>query len=220
MKAKRYEYIYFTIFLVSFFLVSKICDWYYAKNLNSELITQNYNKDLESEYNKLLEASNIKLESNLDLKLSKVKYRDIYDFKKKIVIYKGYNDGVKKNDAVIDNFGLVGLVSKTFKNTSEVELITSKNSNISVKVGDAYGMLEYKDGLVVKSLSNYDVVKEGDLIYTSGIGNIAANILVGKVKSISLNNTEIEKYVKVEPFSELDNLHYLFIWSNYDKSLD
>ena len=42
------------------------------------------------------------------------------------------------------------------------------------------------------------------------------NIYIGKVKSINLNNTEIEKVVEVNINDRLEKLDYLFIRSNHD----
>ena len=43
------------------------------------------------------------------------------------------------------------------------------------------------------------------------------NIYVGKVKKVSLNDTEIEKVIEVDIENRLDTLDYLFIWRiNHD----
>ena len=60
------------------------------------------------------------------------------------------------------------------------------------------------------------MVNVDDEIYTSGLGNLPDNIYIGKVKSINLNNTEIEKVVEVNIKDRLEKLDYLFIRSNHD----
>ena len=70
--------------------------------------------------------------------------------------------------------------------------------------------LMYSDEI---SLIAYNDINVGDLIYTSGIGNVTGDLYVGKVKEIRLNNTEIEKNIIVELDYDIDNLNYLFIVS-------
>ena len=70
---------------------------------------------------------------------------------------------------------------------------------------------------MVTSINNYKNISIGDEIYTSGLGNLPDNIYVGKVKSVSLNDTEIEKVIEVDIENRLDTLDYLFIWRlNHD----
>ena len=70
--------------------------------------------------------------------------------------------------------------------------------------------------LIVTNINNYEKVNVDDEIYTSGLGNLPDNIYIGKVKSINLNNTEIEKVVEVNINDRLEKLDYLFIRSNHD----
>ena len=70
--------------------------------------------------------------------------------------------------------------------------------------------------MVVTNINNYEKLNVDDEIYTSGLGNLPDNIYIGKVKSINLNNTEIEKVVEVNIKDRLEKLDYLFIRSNHD----
>ena len=70
--------------------------------------------------------------------------------------------------------------------------------------------------MVVTNINNYEKVNVDDEIYTSGLGNLPDSIYIGKVKSINLNNTEIEKVIEVNINDRLEKLDYLFIRSNHD----
>ena len=70
--------------------------------------------------------------------------------------------------------------------------------------------------MVVTNINNYEKVNIDDEIYTSGLGNLPDNIYIGKVKSINLNNTEIEKVIEVDLNDRLEKLDYVFIRSNHD----
>ena len=181
-------------------------------NLKQDNIYNNYDKVLEKEIKEINENKALPYK-NLDLTLSRVKYRDVYDFMNTLTLYKGFLDGVSVNDAVLTNNGLVGVIEKTFAHYSVVRLITNKQSNISVKINNSIGVLKFQNNkLIVSNINNYENINIGDLIYTSGLGNIDEGIYVGKVKNIKLNNTEIEKIIEVSINEPLENINYLYIW--------
>lgn len=183
-------------------------------NLKLDNITNTYCKSVEQDYNALLDSNSFQLQSNLNLIISKVMFRDIYEYKDTLKIYKGSSDKITEGMAVIADNGLVGIIEDTKKNYSTVRLITNKNSNISVRIKDYYGILKMSNNrLVVSDLNNYNDINVGDLIYTSGIGNVTGDLYIGKVKEIRLNNTEIEKNIIVELDYDIDNLNYLYVVS-------
>ena len=187
-------------------------------NLDTSKIVINYDKHLKEELDNIKKINDIKFDDNLDIIVSRVKYRDVYEYSNTLTIFKGTKNNVNVGDAVLTNNGLVGVISKTYDYYSVVSLITNKKSNISVKINDAVGVLKLENGkLVVTSINNYKNIVVGDEIYTSGLGNLPDNIYVGKVKSVSLNDIEIEKVIEVDIENRLDTLDYLFIWRlNHD----
>ncbi len=187
-------------------------------NLDTSKIVINYDKHLKEELDNIKKINDIEFDDNLDIIVSRVKYRDVYEYSNTLTIFEGTKNNVNVGDAVLTNNGLVGIISKTYDYYSVVSLITNKKSNISVKINDAVGVLKMDEGkVVVTSINNYKNISIGDEIYTSGLGNLPDNIYVGKVKSVSLNDTEIEKVIEVDIENRLDTLDYLFIWRiNHD----
>ena len=185
-------------------------------NLNTSKIVINYDKHLKEELDNIKKIKDIDFNDNLDIIVSRVKYRDVYEYSNILTIFKGSKNNVNIGDAVLTNNGLVGVISKTYDYYSVVSLITNKKSNISVKINDAVGVLKMENNkLVVTSINNYKNIVVGDEIYTSGLGNLPDNIYVGKVKKVSLNDTEIEKVIEVDIENRLDTLDYLFVWRLY-----
>lgn len=207
----------YIILLASFLLIifsTNINRFLYALNndLDIDNITNDYCVSLESDYNALLEINDFKNDSELNLIMSKVYLRDIYSFSDSLTIYKGSNSGIEEGMAVINNLGLVGVIKKTDKEACVVELITSKNSNISVKINDNYGILKVVQGeLVVSDLQASSNISVGDKVYTSGLGNLPGDIYVGEVSATNLNNTEIEMFAYVSPAVELKNINYVLV---------
>ena len=186
-------------------------------NLDTKNIELNYDKYLKEELDNIKKINNIEFNNDLNLQVSRVKYRNVYEYSDTLTIYKGFKNNVFVNDVVLNNDGLIGIVTKTYDYYSIVTLITNKSSNISVKINDAIVILKVIDNtLVVTNINNYEKVNIDDEIYTSGLGNLPDNIYIGKVKSINLNNTEIEKVIEVDLNDRLEKLDYVFIRSNHD----
>ena len=194
---KKYkDYILLLIIFLLFIFSGSINRFLIAinPNLDTKNIELNYDKYLKDELDNIKKINNIEFNDDLDLQVSRVKYRNVYEYSDTLTIYKGFKNNVFVNDVVLNNDGLIGIVTKTYDYYSIVTLITNKNSNISVKINDAIGILKtINNTLVVTDINNYEKVNVDDEIYTSGLGNLPDNIYIGKVKSINLNNTEIEK---------------------------
>lgn len=217
---KKYkDYILLLIIFLLFIFSGNINRFLIAinPNLDTKNIELNYDKYLKDELDNIKKINNIEFNDDLDLQVSRVKYRNVYEYSDTLTIYKGFKNNVFVNDVVLNNDGLIGIVTKTYDYYSIVTLITNKNSNISVKINDAIGILKtINNTLVVTNINNYEKVNVDDEIYTSGLGNLPDNIYIGKVKSINLNNTEIEKVVEVNINDRLEKLDYVFIRSNHD----
>lgn len=217
---KKYkDYILLLIIFLLFIFSGSINRFLIAinPNLDTKNIELNYDKYLKEELDNIKKINNIEFNNDLNLQVSRVKYRNVYEYSDTLTIYKGFKNNVFVNDVVLNNDGLIGIVTKTYDYYSIVTLITNKNSNISVKINDAIGILKtINNTLVVTNINNYEKVNVDDEIYTSGLGNLPDSIYIGKVKSINLNNTEIEKVVEVNINDRLEKLDYLFIRSNHD----
>ena len=166
---------------------------------------------LESDYNKLLEFSEIDYIYDSKYINTLIIYKDIYDYMNKITIRGGIDKNFKNNAVVYDNT-LTGVIEKTNKNSSIVKLITNNSSKISVSINDEVGIVEYKNGnLRVSNISNYSNIKLGDQIFTSGLGNIKENIFIGQVKEITLDNKNIEKIIKVDYKIDIKDIDYVTV---------
>lgn len=184
----------------------------FSDNLDISNINNSYCQSIENEYNELLKINDFSFNSKLNLITSKVMLRNIYEFKDILTIYKGQDKDIPVGSPVINAQGLIGIITKSYKTSSEVTLITSKKSNISVRINSSYGILKtVENDLVVSDLQVYDDINVGDKIYTSGIGNLPSDIYIGEVSDITLNNTEIEKIVKVKPAVDFSALNYVLV---------
>ena len=153
--------------------------------------------------NELLELGDITLTNGI---VGKVLLRDLYSFYDEIILNVGSEDGVVKDSAVINEYGLVGIVSKVDKNKSYVKLLSS-HYNISVKVNDNYG--NYNNGRVTM-IDKYTEIKEGDAVYTSGLDNVTGNIFLGKVTKVKLDSDGLGKELEID-YVNNKNLNYVYV---------
>ena len=179
--------------------------------LNYKIIYDIENNNLQEELNNIKEEIDLTEKDN-EYIISKVKYRNVYDFLKEMTIYKGRSNNIKEKDAVFNNDGLIGIIKKVDENSSIVRLLTNKETNISVKIKDSYGILKVNDDkLIVSNITNTVNIEPEDEIFTSGIGNLIGNILIGTVKEVTTDNLGIEKIITVNPSVNFAKINYVYV---------
>lgn len=128
---------------------------------------------------------------------------------KSALISAGGGDGIKLQQIVVHEKGLVGRVIHVTKNLSYVLLLTDANSHIPVIVRgkDEKGILiGMNDGLPFVKYMNPKNLQVGDIIETSGHGGIfLPEIPVGHI-------TKIEgQTILVEPFCDVERLSFVML---------
>jgi rod shape-determining protein MreC len=100
--------------------------------------------------------------------------RDPSGVLKTIVIGAGTDQGVRMDQIVLSEQGVVGRVSEAGSNYAKVLLITDSASSVSalVQTSRASGIVrgQYGDTLVMEWILQSDPVKAGDIIVTAGLG--------------------------------------------------
>lgn len=199
--------------LIIFFIVFIFKDAIYNLFIVEHYKVDNciYVKNMEENYNDLLEFSNIDIKYNMKYVNSYILYKDMYNYMNEVTILGGTNKDIKKDSAVIYNNTLVGIVDKVKKSTSIVKLLNNKDTKLSVKINEEVGIFEYDNTLKITGISNYGNINIGDLIYTSGLGDIPGNIYIGKVSDIILSSKNIEKIIYVDNNIDIKNLNYITV---------
>lgn len=167
----------------------------------------------KEEYMEMQSLLNIP-ESDYEVTYGKIILRDIYGFYDEITINVGTSSGIKVQDLVINELGVIGVIKEAHKNSSVVELLTNQDMELSVRVGSSYGILSSKDEkIIIKNIKLNETIKEGDTVYTSGLTSIPKDIKIGTIKSISKDNLELEYILEVESLSRLEDINYVAILS-------
>lgn len=176
---------------------------------NSNLVELNFLRSENNRLRKQIMEMEEKITFSLDdydYVIGKVVIRDIHNFYKEVVINKGTQDGIEEGMAVVNQEGLIGVILDSDKETSIVKLLTSEY-NVSVKLTDTYGNLSMGK---ITMLDKYSEVKEGDVVYTSGLSKIPAGLLVGEVTSVKMDSNALGKEAKVNLVNN-KNLNYIAI---------
>lgn len=204
---RKSQEVFFKIILLIFLFVFVSVSAYFIGFIKYD------DKDIMIYTDVILENQRLKKElgevrkfEDIDGIVSRVVLRDFYSFYSEIVLDSGNNDGIKVNDAVINDQGLVGVVYRTNGSTSKVKLLSS-DYNISVKVGDTFG--NFNNGIVTMIDKNSDV-SLGDLVYTSGLDEVLGDIFIGKVVDIQMDSDNVGKILTVD-YVDNCNLNYVVV---------
>lgn len=140
-----------------------------------------------------------------------------------ITIDKGEKDGIEKDMAVINNDGLIGIVTKTSKLNSTVKLLTTTdtNSKISVKIkvdednyifGLLVGYDKDKKSFIIEGIANNTEIPISSMVTTTGLGNnFPSGILIGRVDKITKDNFDLARTVLVKSSVDFDNINYVTV---------
>ena len=199
------------IFLVLFLVIILSEPIYKLFTIQDNIYNTVRCKILEDDYNKLLKFSEIDYVYESDYLNTLVIYKDIYDYMSEITIRGGKDKEFSSNPVIYDNT-LLGVITKVNKYSSIVRLLNNKLSKISVKINDEVGLLTFDgNNLVVKNISNLATINTGDIIYTSGLGNIKENIYIGTVKRVESTNKNIEKLIIVDYKVNIKDVNYVTV---------
>lgn len=131
---------------------------------------------LELENQRLRELLDMKVRQPVSGTLAEILYAARDPFSRRIIVDKGSQDGIAPGQAVVDEVGVLGQVTRVFPLQSEVTLVTDKNQAVPVKIvrnglrtvlfGASGGQLE------LRFLAANADVQTGDLLVTSGLDGV------------------------------------------------
>ena len=183
-----------------------------------ELKNKKYSVDSLFNENKFYKSENERLKKLIDEKniysneflLSKILLDQQSPYLKSVIINKGFKHGIKLGLAVKEKYYFVGKIINVNFLTSRILLASDLNSKIPVIIepSGANAILSgqgHNDYAELEFLPKLKKVKEGDLVYTSGVdGIIPEAIPIGKVFTENEN-------LFVEFFVDFNQLKYVEI---------
>lgn len=185
----KYNYLSFIVLFLIIILkepiMQNINNLMYIRNNNLEIKTlKNQNEELEKEYQELLTfKNNIKLDNNFTITNT---LKTNYDFNKLNI-----NGKYNLNDEVVNENCLIGIITKTNHNFSEMTYLY--NTNLTIKIDNITGKIMSKDqnnNLIIGELSNHNNININDNVYS------LYNTYIGKV--IKINYEVLDTTILVE----------------------
>jgi len=132
------------------------------------------------------------------------------------VINKGFQDSVFVDQPLINQQGLIGRVIAVSADYATVQLLTDPTNRVAARVADSreMGIIKYNiaEGMILDNFPIQGIIKEGDLILSSGLGGIyPAGLRVGTVSEVEYPEEEPFCNVKINPAVNFKSLEELFI---------
>jgi rod shape-determining protein MreC len=174
-----------------------------------------------------LQIENHRLRQLLDLKqrpeTSGIPAEVIYDaadpYTRKIVLNKGTTQNISAGSPVLDEFGVVGQVTRTHPFTSEVTLLIDRDQAIPVlntRTGArsvAYGdSLSFGGTLELRFMAANADVLQGDLLTTSGVDGVyPAGLPVAKVDKIERRADTAFAKIHCTPIAKISGASHVMV---------
>jgi rod shape-determining protein MreC len=146
---------------------------------------------------------------------------DVDPFRHRVRINKGADDGVFRNQPVLDAFGIVGQVVQVDKYSSTIILISDAEHAIPIQV-NRNGIRSIAVGggdlgrLSLPYMTVESDVKNGDLLVSSGLDGIfPAGYPVARVTKVERNSSDTFALVEAKPLAQLDrDREVLLLWTD------
>jgi rod shape-determining protein MreC len=143
------------------------------------------------------------------------------ELSRSVYVDKGYNDGIKRDMAVITADGIVGKVLNVYRSTSLVLLINDQTSGVGALLDKTrlQGILRGTPSgeVVIEKVMSDETVPAGELVLTSGgDGIFPKGLLVGRVTKVSLGS-ELFLNIRVRPAADLSRLEEVLVVTKIDE---
>lgn len=189
------------------------------KSENEKLITQiaylQYSINTDKELQAVAQATSL---DNFKLQMAPVTGFGAPDV---LTIGKGASDGIALGMPVIDSQkALAGVISKVYKNYSEITLISNKSSVVNVEtISQVEGVAKGAGnaGVYLDLVLVDDTLNQGDVLITSALdGTFPKGLLLGKITNIEKNDQNPHQKAQVQPFFK-SSVDHLFVITNYKR---
>ena len=195
-------------------------------NLRDKLISlQKENSKLRKEYseNINLRVENDALRKLLGIELRKdhitipAKVIGYYESKwqSEIVLNVGRSSRVLEGMGVINEDGLIGVITLAGNNSCNVRLISDPQSNIGARILSSRKLGIVEGSQDRKVILNYilaeELVFKGDIVITSEYGELPGEILIGRVSNVTKTAGSPYKEIEIEPFVDFKKIEYVLV---------
>lgn len=139
----------------------------------------------------------------------------------KIIIDKGFDDGVEKGDVVIFKDNLIGRISKSSARISIVDLPINKSMFFTAKILDSstQGVVKgNENGIVLDNVILSEKIKNGDIVVTKGDidekeKGFPPNLVIGKIISFNKKASSLFQTAEIKSLVDFSKTETVFVIS-------
>ncbi len=171
-----------------------------------------------------LEQENHRLRALLDMKdrqpaegrVAEILYAARDPFSRRVIIDKGLQHKVAAGQAVIDDLGVIGQVTRVFPLTAEITLLTDKDQAIPVQVQRnglrAVAAGAGAGGMELRFLAANAEILVGDVLVTSGLDGIyLPGLPVARIANIDRDNSFAFARIRCEPIAGVERYGHVMV---------
>jgi len=164
---------------------------------------------LEQENRRLRALADMKERQPVDGKMAEILYAVRDAFSRRVIVNKGSQEGVVAGQAVVDDVGVIGQVTRVFPMASEVTLLTDKEQAVPVQI-ERNGLRAVLGGmgtgnLELRFLATNADVQPGDILVTSGLDGVyLPGLPTAKVESVDRDNSSTFARIRCIPLSGIE----------------
>lgn len=186
------------------------------KKKNAELILSlNRLNNYELENKNLRSLLNFKDSASYPLLYADVISKLVNKVQGYFIINRGSSEGVKIGMPVLDDEGLIGVISETAGKYSVVKTLYNSNLNIAVTIQsiNVDGVLSWNGTeLIIKNIPSTYNVNVGDSVYTSDFSSVfPPEIPVGEVSKKETISLGLLHTLSIKPYTDIYSVNNLFV---------
>lgn len=131
-------------------------------------------------------------------------------------INRGSVDGIKFNQPIINQYGLIGRVTSVESRMASIQILSDPANRVAVRLSQSreMGIVRYDParGFVMDNFPTAGTISEGDTVVSSGLGGVyPAGMMVGRVVTIERPVDIPFCQVTIEPMVNFNSLEEVFI---------
>lgn len=209
---------------------SQISNYFNLKTQNEDLILENKNlKNLLEKFTSNLDSvvpisiiDTVQYNQKYTYTTAKIIANNYHSYNNFITINRGSLQGVKKEMAVVNNKGIIGITDDSSNSYARVQSILNSNSKINARLKNSshFGTLIWNgkdyNTVQLEDLPRQALIKLGDTIITGGKSTIfPEGILVGTIKKINSQNNNIS--IDIQLFNDMGAIRNVYVITHLDK---
>jgi rod shape-determining protein MreC len=146
--------------------------------------------------------------------------RDSSPFLSYIIIDRGTDDGVARDQPVVTDNGLVGTIVAVTCCSARVRLITDPDSAVTARLqqsrDECVAVGRYGGGLELQFCSQQAQIKSGDVVLTSGLGGrYPEGIVLGTVSAVQRQAFDVLQTASLTPGVDFSRLEIVLVVTNF-----